>query len=423
MFIHSSGNGTWPADRLISSLPPAIKKLIPEEYHNQPIGYEIKAGSVHTFIIRSYQPPEENDVVVDWDHVIGYYDHWKREITKLKDITPVWDEDEQEYQYTVSHYYPSGNAYALRKIKIYGKNYFAIKQSENLDENILCNVFGPTNKLASHITNLSSFAKYARYLFYVDFSNTLSTSKLYNFANLFLESRNLRGVVNYPYLERVWSCSKMFSSCRRLQTTDFIFPRSTVNADGFKDLFYFCIKLEADVANLLPEQGFLPSDGLSFRNVFYNCQSLSKTQPPADKLWAAQDIVWTDITGAFYGSPIQNYIPESWGGSKEDNLCIPIKENPNYYMELSNSSTQDNDLIVTPGYTVKLLNPLTLLTINGIEEDVNQEYVVIFTTGSEVHNISVPERYTILGTTDFKPETQYIICIKNGFTIIAEVEQ
>lgn len=314
----------------VSEMPDDFKSLIPEEYYSATLDYTANWNMTHQFTIRSLQNINENDVIVDWGD--GTYSKLKdatddnendvfiKYVYKTNEDDSVSDEID-EYNYVLTHIYPSEFKNKVCKVKIFGKNYFAIMQNTDYTKNLLCGVFGPKNKVASHITNLSSFAIHSYLLFYIDFSNTFSNNKIYNFANMCLNCRNLRSAENYPALTHLYSCSKIFSTCRRLIFTDFILPRSVTDIFGYRDVFYSCLQLAVPIENLFPQQGFLSSSKISFRNVFYQCKLITGTVP-AHFLWLNNLLKWEDHATTFYQNSelILNQVPQSWGGSAADSI-------------------------------------------------------------------------------------------------------
>lgn len=265
------------------------------------VNYELPACMTHSFGIRSQQQKEDQDVVVDWGDGTS---------VSLANIDPA------SGRYALSHTYNTVGKYTIR---IYGKSYFALSNL-NTDTNIMCRVFAADLPVASHLSNFSSFARYAKHILKVDLSTCPNFIKNYsNISYLFYECFNLSTATGFSVRnKRNISYDYVLHHCYALEETDFMISHSIGNIQG---VFNGCEKLQYDIADLLFYFSAEKGTEVDARWMVAGCKNIYGTVP-AHKLWDNKDLIWKSTDTAFYGcsDEIKSQVPVSWGGTADDSI-------------------------------------------------------------------------------------------------------
>ena len=330
--------GTMPKE-LPEKLIPIIyegrswDELNDAEKTESPISVTIPAQCTHAFNIRSEKCRKTGiDVVVDWGDgtVTELSDENAPGVIASERKHPYTyiaedPEDMGESTYTLFHTYKKPNQ--VYTVKIYGKDYYAIVNGiafngeEDLTKyNLLCRCWGINTPIASHLYNLSSFARRALRLFYVYFQSYTDSRELYNTSNAFIGCRNLRYVRGFGSQSIICrSCANMFSSCPALRYSDFRLPSIVLDKNAFATTYGGCKSLQSDITTLLPKSGFIAKK-LDFQAVFSSSKITGTV--PADILWKDKTIQWSNTERAFASCPaeIRSQVPISWGGTASDDI-------------------------------------------------------------------------------------------------------
>lgn len=270
------------------------------------VNVAIPACMSHRFIIRSEEPQNSHDVIVDWGD---------GNTTSLKDVTP--NGSAGNYQYDISHTYQRNGKYT---IKIFGRMYFALQQTpinNSTYPNILCRALESDLPVASHLRNFSSFCRYAKHLLRVKSFNSKVNNQYTNIAAMFLGCSNLLAVSGLSAANKnLTAYNQLFYQCSSLQTVSF---NITTSGTGCVQLFEDCTSAAINVEEVF--RYFNPPKGLTInvKQLFMNCSNLTGIVP-ADKLWKNTDITWTNTDMVFTGcsDEIRAQVPVSWGGTMEE---------------------------------------------------------------------------------------------------------
>ena len=269
---------------------------------------EIPACTVHKFTLRSANPIENNDVVVDWgDGCIEVIADGKYEWIKNK-------------QYNLEHDYAESMTENVQKfiVKIYGKNYYTFRCNEavvadgvklTLSNNLISRIFDVDLPMAPHISNFSSICYGALRLFSVTIPHsTKYITDGYNFSSTFQWAENLTSVMGFEdnLLRSNCHVSCMFKYCYSLIETDFTIPACVIS---ISDIFYDCKKLSVKIENLLPAGGFALTN-INMNLAFGNTISLTGT-PPENLLWnSGKNFI--KFNTSFRNSGVKNNVPDEW---------------------------------------------------------------------------------------------------------------
>lgn len=335
---HDIAAGTLPEDLPDEMIPIIYEgrswfELSDAEKTESPISVTIPAQCTHAFNIRSEKCRKTGiDVVVDWGDgtVTELSDENAPGVIASERKHPYTyiaedPEDMGESTYTLFHTYKKPNR--VYTVKIYGKDYYAIVNGiafngeEDLTKyNLLCRCWGINTPIASHLYNLSSFARRALRLFYVYFQSYTDSRELYNTSNAFIGCRNLRYVRGFGSQSIICrNCANMFSSCPALRYSDFRLPSIVLDKNAFATTYGGCKSLQSDITTLLPKSGFIAKK-LDFQAVFSGSKITGTV--PADILWKDKTIQWSNTERAFASCPaeIRSQVPISWGGTASDDI-------------------------------------------------------------------------------------------------------
>jgi hypothetical protein len=284
---------------------------------------EIPVGMVEKFVIRTECSQENSDVVVDWGD--GTYSNIKNgEYESKKDYQDEWP----TVYYLVSHEYQESKKYT---IKIFGKKYFNIthylgyfidpetnatyvypETSEKY--NLMCNCFTSETPIASHVTNLSSFAVGAKRLVNVIVDTTCNISKVSNLSSLLSLCTNLKRAIGFPnFTAQTVNANNVFYRDYVLQETDFKIPPQV---SSMTYTFCDCYALTGDITKFFHDKLFTTLS-LKCDYLFGNCRSLSgHLANKAGILWDSPVTTWVSTVNAVGGTndEIRRGAPTTWTG-------------------------------------------------------------------------------------------------------------
>jgi hypothetical protein len=316
---------------------------------------DIAACTVHKMTLRSAQEPEECDVVIDWGDGT---------VETIKDGNYTGHTIGKAYE--LEHDYASTMTSDVQRfiIKIYGKDYYTFRHNLYKDNNLISRIFDVDLPIASHVTNFASLAIYSQRLLKVHIPHSTSPYvNVWNWGSALSMCYNLVEVTGF---EDISFCpdsklASLFGNTNNLITTDFSFNSGT---DNLTNTFLCCSKLEANISNILPKNGF-STPQIKVGAVFYNCEKLTGTVP-GEILWNDKSKVWLNTSDAFIGcsDEIRKQVPKSWGGTASDDI---IKHRPvdGYLRKVITDS-----IIVQSGYWyICTTSGLTLTLPKGNIED------------------------------------------------------
>ena len=265
----------------------------------------ISAQMKHYFYIMSYQDQPNQNVIIDWGD---------GSVVKLSSATPTASEN--EFSYLLKHTYATNGKYI---VKIYGNTYFSIKHSTGASiPNIVCRVLDKDLPVASHITNFKEFCCQCKHLLNVNVINNKNFNLNYaNITSMFKDCLNLLEAKGFIVTNKTGvEYTGLFANCTSLTYTDFKLINSK---ESYADVFNNCLKLGADINDLL--KGFNPdkNSSINVNNLFANCALLSGVVP-ADKLWNDKSITWLNNERCFTecSEQIRSQVPVSWGGTNQN---------------------------------------------------------------------------------------------------------
>lgn len=266
----------------------------------------IPACTIHKMQIRSAQPANICDVIVDWgDGTIEVINDGKHTFTGSSyelahDYDPKMTSDKQRFI-----------------VKIYGRDYWAVRHQSYLGYNLMSRVFDIDLPVSSHIANFASMCFGAYRLLSVNFKNYYH--RIENLASLFCKCKNLVSAKGFGTIlnNTNGEAGGLFEQCDSLIETDFRYPAGVTSIGS---TFALCKKLAMDINDLLPVYGF-ESKTIEITVPFSNCRALTG-EGFGDKLWNDNTINWivkptgtTTKTYPFTGSSLIALVPESWGGT------------------------------------------------------------------------------------------------------------
>lgn len=269
------------------------------------IGRTVPASMTHCFIIRSEVQQSEQNTVVDWGD---------GDVTELRNIEPQYLADAHEYRFTVEHTYAKNGTYI---VKIIGRDYYSFMYGGDEKKNLLCRIFDTDLPIAPWIWNVSSMCNRSQRLLRVNFHSHPIAIQAINWSNAFLGSRNLFTVYGFTrYNNHYTVATQIFTGARELTDTDFrlcSYPRA-LNANS--GCFRNCVKLAANINDLIPVNGFKSGSTIDVANIFGGAGLLYGTVP-ADLLWNDTTITWVNTEQAFAdcSAEIRAQVPVSWGGT------------------------------------------------------------------------------------------------------------
>jgi hypothetical protein len=317
---------------------------------------------IEKFVIRTECSQENSDVIVDWGD--GTYSSIKNgEYESKKDYQDEWP----TVYYLVSHEYQESKKYT---IKIFGKKYFNITHylgyfidpetnatylypDTSEKYNLMCNCFTSETPIASHITNLSSFAVGAKRLVNVIVDTTCNISKVSNISSLLSLCPNLKRAIGFPnFTAQSVNANNVFYRDCVLQETDFKIPSQ---ASSFTYTFCDCYELTGDITTFFHDRLFTTLS-LKCDYVFGNCRSLTgNLSNKAGILWDSPVTNWVSTVNAVGGTndEIRRGAPTTWTGyfsedTIQGNIAQRLNKIENKLKELEANTLQpqvNNDIL------------------------------------------------------------------------------
>ena len=296
---------------------------------------DIPVCTTHKFTLRSSNPVEDNDVVIDWGDGT---------VEAIKNGKYKWISNKN---YELSHDYSKSMKYNVQRfiIKIYGNNYYTFRHNSYENNNLISRIFTEDLPIASHIGNLASAAIHSKRLLKVHFPHsTTPYSNVWNWSYTFSCCENLQSVLGFEdiMLRGDAYYDGFMNECVNLKTTDFVIPSS---ATSLKGIFDGDINLECDIEKILPLNGF-SSSNILIKNVFNKTKIYGTI--PSEKLWGDKNINWkfegtSNMPFSGCSDEILSQVPKSWGGFVDDsNINLTVEER----LESIESILKDHDFLV-----------------------------------------------------------------------------
>ena len=272
----------------------------------------IPACTVHKFTLRSANPVDDNDVIIDWGDGT---------IEAIKDGKYEWKSNKS---YELVHDYSEKMTETSQKfiVKIYGRNYYTFRNNSYKDNNLISRIFDADLPIANHISNFASMCYGATRLLKVKFPHsTKYVTDAYNFASTFEFATNLISVTGFEDNPLNSDCivANIFNGDVSLQETDFVIPKGVTSIAG---VFHDCKSLSTDISKIIPSNGFA-YDNINAGAAFANTPSLTGVIPDY-LLWNSGKTFKSQ--SAFYQSSLSSQAPKSWGGTLEDLIIKPSFE-------------------------------------------------------------------------------------------------
>lgn len=273
---------------------------------------EVPASMTHTFIIRSQQNKNLQDVMVNWGDGT---------ITSLKDDDVPW-ENKGDRRYTLTHTYSTPGIYT---VKVYGKTFFGIWHW-NTGNNILCEALTSYLPIASNHHNLGHFLCGSQCLTWIQCG-------IYTFHGksqvdlLCGGCHNLTIATGMSALPKLRSARAIFTDCPNLTTTDYVFPTSVDILDGYAYSFAGCQKLTRSLKDFFPEGGF-QNKKLDLSEMFRGASQVTWDSGVPQKLWKDPTIEWLNTDQVFEGcsDDVRSHVPTTWGGTSSEEIVgnLPV---------------------------------------------------------------------------------------------------
>lgn len=364
------------------------------------VSVAISAQMTESFVIRSNQDYSENDAKIDWGD--GNTSFIRKQEYSLKTL------DGEQKNFIFEHTYTTPGKYI---IKVFGKDYFSVTHlvsaftNQITERSLLCRCMDADLPIASHITNISSFAYKSFRLLKVN--NVLDVNRFSNFSKCFQNCTNLKTVTGFNHLLSAYAMTFMFRDCTNLVTCDLIFPPIITKYRGLWGIFYNCPQLSNDVSSFFPIGGIL-SKKVSVYNWFSNCTKLTGTVP-GNLLWNNPNANWTEYTdGMFYNcSPeILAQVPKLWKGTASNSIIqynfdadIYINNHApntaNGLVKLDSYGKISNDIITPPNDGVLTIkrNNVSVGTFNANSSTSTSINITVPTTASDVNALPSSTKY------------------------------
>jgi hypothetical protein len=280
----------------------------------------IPAMLTHSFTLRTYcLKATDCDVVIDWGDgnfstiANGEYDIFNP------------NEADGEGDFVLSHTYntPLGED-AKYIIKIYGKNYYGIRNvAGEGNHNLICRVLDEDLPLASNLRNISSMCLKAKYLTTVnipEYRNPLLHIR--NMSSAFSDCINLRtvkGLINLPQLKAA-AFTGMFNNDLSLAECE---VKLNTNISSMSNIFRYCPNLVFNLSDVLPDSDFI-SDSITVGNFIQHCMymKLGDATKVAKRLWNNSNVTWKSFESAFKycSEEVRAQVPASWGGTASNDI-------------------------------------------------------------------------------------------------------
>ena len=336
---------------------------------NETYAVDVPAGMTETFKVRSDNPQNDNDVVVDWG------DNTRTLITELtaENINLVADADTEEISFIFSHTYTTPGKYI---VKILGKNYWGLQHTTGSTTNIICRILDYDLPIASCVQNISGFCQNNYKLVGVNVpTGQQFFTNIHNASMIFANCKNLVYANNFETKFRFTrTIATAFRDCSALKYADLKLPvLTTYKNTSCIGVYDGCTNLGSTWTNLagvetriliedlIPAQGFCSRE-IQLNSCFKNCRSLTGTIP-ATYLWQDTTIAFVP-TDCFTGcsASLRSQAPVSWGGT-DANLDILI--NAHYWNCVPTASTQTIGGVKIDGTSITINNGVISAVAGG----------------------------------------------------------
>ena len=380
----------------------AKSDLTAAELASKPVKNNIVADCTHAFELSTTARDGECDVTIDWGD--GTTTDLRGTVAVDTVNGPVFYRGQYAdgtLLFRIRHTYAAEGVY---KIQVFGRQYWRINNSVTGYNSLVCRVFDSDLPIAPNFVNLSSFCNTARRLFHVDNAyNCPGIRHLYdNSSGVFSNCFNLMDVTWFDVTDNCpGGVPKIFYNAQNLTTISYRLPAHFGSgAQGIKSAFGWCKALAADIASLFPEEGF-DNGEIAVGELFYKDAALYGTVP-ADKLWDAPGIVWTDTEKAFEGcsAAIRAQVPVSWGGTAPDSI---IKPKLTGLEILHPVSVTGGTVILNAARNAYTVTPeaATAITIDAsaLGEITGAEFTLIVDMSAGVQTVTFPANFSFVGGT------------------------
>jgi hypothetical protein len=150
------------------------------------------------------------------------------------------------------------------------------------------------------------------------------------------------------------------------------------------------------------------------KQLFYACRNMTGTVP-AEWFWMNQNVTFAETAKVFEKSAFVEQVPAAWGGTGSDEVIPQIAS----LNKIVNNSSTTLVIYARANTTHIYQKPLTSLYISTVDVSV-QETTIYFTAGSSI-TVTLPASVKTIGTMSFEPNKSYVISIKDGIAVSAEV--
>lgn len=280
------------------------------------IAFAVNPSMTESFIIRSEQAQDQQNVVVSWGD---------NTYTTLQEVEPDVLSEGAEYRFTLTHTYDTVGTYI---VKIYGTTYFSFSSSGSETTSLISRVFDTDLPIAKHVWNLSSAFQHAHRLLRVNMWSHAAAHQITHWSGGFTSARNLIECIGFSKYAHRQSNYNMFQNDINLVSTDLRIADAPADKSGGNAYtFTNCPKLAVDINTLLPVNGFKDGSTVNVARLFKKCVALTGTVPAA-MLWNNSKVTWLNTSEAFAecSAEIRAQVPVSWGGTASDDIIQPSLE-------------------------------------------------------------------------------------------------
>ena len=320
---------------------------------------DIPAGMTETFQLRCIP------AYIEDTRALGIWVDWgDGSITNISDEGVVTNDsprqDASKIGYTLAHFTHTYTTPGKYIVEIHGKGYYGVLRKESLTsdstvDTLMSRVLDYDLPLSRDVTNFTDLSRGAKRLIYVRLPSHVNWLEgVQNASSGFANCTNLiiaKGFFNLMWHARI---SSFFSGCTNLKKCDLRlngYPTyKNKLSDGNISVFKNCEKLEGDIAEFLPVEGFA-ARVVDMDSCFYHCKSLGfdslscgyntganntiwlGTATTPKILWGDTSKLWKTLT--VFGNNTEDIkahmpnlsgyvdlIPTKWGGTKPDNMAI-----------------------------------------------------------------------------------------------------
>ena len=295
---------------------------------------------IEKFQLVSNSPKESADVIIDWG------DGEQTIVATDEGVTSSYSTSSNYYKFGLSHKYDAVGKYI---VKIYGKDYFGIRNTGNKN-NLISRVFEEDLSLASCVTDLTNFCSNALLLLKIKAARWINLKNIVNIHEMFGGCSNLYYAIGfYGFMPKMLRYNLMFSNCAGLVYTDIRIMPGTFSIIS---MFNSCSRLGMLGGNqsiyldeLFWDTGYL-NNHCAIGGAFNWCSYLK-----IKNINRAKELLWNNVHTYFEfgtaGVPfpycsnsLLAQIPVSWGGTLNEE---PITLN-NLYVTNINDNINNNEI-------------------------------------------------------------------------------